>query len=469
MDEKPPMNSQRYVGLERLLDPDRLSFHVSDIDAHSYDCWPVAVKWHQQGKQPHAPDAVAYPVSIEEIAAILAWATRSGIPVTPWGAGSSVTGAPLALRGGLMLDLSQMPRILHLDTHNLVVTVEAGVMGHDLEAYLNRHGYTLNHSPQSLNRSTVGGWVATRATGQFSSRWGGIEDLVVALTVVLADGEIVRTKATPRAAIGTDLKHLFIGSEGTLGVVAEVMLKIFPIAPYRCFEAVRFDDLEAGLTTLREITAAGLRPFLLRLYDADEARHAMKNSAFDANVLFIGCEGVQGVAEAEFAACRALSEDNGGQASGSAPVEAWMQRRFDFSTVENLLAQPGGVAETIEISHFWDGLWETYRRMKPALVPHAREVLGHFSHVYPQGSSLYMILLGEAADAAEAEAAILRFWDITMNICLETGAALSHHHGVGLARLPWIDQELGSGSRVLRALKAAIDPTSTLNPGKLVR
>jgi alkyldihydroxyacetonephosphate synthase len=175
------------------------------------------------------------PVSAQQVSQLLHWASRQHIPVTPWGLGSSVTGAPLALKGGVSLDLSSMNRILALDETNLLVKVQAGKLGSQLELELNQHGYTLNHSPQSLDCSTVGGWVSTRATGQFSSRWGGIEDLALALTVALPDGEIVETLLAPRGAVGPDLRQVFIGAEGTPGVAVDATLKIFPLPERRIF------------------------------------------------------------------------------------------------------------------------------------------------------------------------------------------------------------------------------------------
>ena len=336
-----------------------------------------------------------------------------------------------------------------------------------LEHALNERGFTLNHSPQSLDRSSVGGWVSTLATGQFSSRYGGIEELALALTVVLPDGQVIETPLAPRAAVGPDLRHLFLGAEGTLGVVTEVVLKIFPIAEHRIFQTLSFPSVASGLSAMQRMMQRGLRPFLVRFYDTDEARHAMKDPDFSSPVMFLGFEGIKAVAEAEYSAGLAICTEAGGQPLGPDAALAWMERRFDFSAIENLLAEPGGLAETIEIAHFWDGLFATYQALKTALAPYAGQVLGHFSHVYPQGGSLYIILLGRAADDAAAEARIREIWDVSMKICLEQGAAISHHHGVGLARLPYIRAQLGSAMVVLQQVKTALDPAGVMNPGKL--
>src|ERR671933_2321022 len=274
------------IGASRVIDDEE------EVAAHSYDSWPVATKWRRQGKRPYSPNVVVRPEHAGEVSRLLAWASANNVPVTPWGAGSSVTGAPLPTRGGISLDLCAMRDVLALDEVNLLVRVEAGVPGHKLEGELNARGYTLNHSPQSLHLSTVGGWISTRATGHFSSRWGGIEDLIVALTVVLPTGELVETKPAPRAALGPELRELFIGSEGTLGVVTDVTLKIFPIPERRLFATVSFERIAAGIAAVRRMMRLGLRPFLVRLYDEDEARHLMEGGEVPGNVLLLGFEGV---------------------------------------------------------------------------------------------------------------------------------------------------------------------------------
>jgi len=451
--------------LANLIPCERISLREDDILAHSQDAWPVAIKWRQQELRPCRPDAVVKPQTPEEVSTIVKWAHDTRTPITPWGLGSSVTGACLTQHGGISLDLSAMNRTLRIDETNLMVTAQAGKRGDVLEAELNAKGYTLNHSPQSLDRSTLGGWISTRATGQFSSRYGGIEDLVVSLKAVLPNGTPIETKRTPRAAIGLDTKGLFLGSEGTLGVITEATMRIFPLARGRIFEAIALTRVATGIAILRSLTRAGLKPFLVRCYDEDEARHAMKDPAFSSCVLFLGFEGVG--ARAEYDAALDICAAHQCKKLGPAPVEAWMARRYDFSAVENVLAQPGGVAETIEIVDFWDAIEGTYHALKKALAPLADEVLGHFSHVYAQGTSLYLILIGSVTDAPAAEARLREIWDVSMRICLERGVAVSHHHGVGLARLPYIADDLACAHGVNAAVKAALDPHNIMNRGKL--
>ncbi|MBN8639849.1 MAG: FAD-binding oxidoreductase [Anaerolineae bacterium] len=453
--------------LRTLLDADSVFDGEDVLKQFAYDGWPVAAKWRNQGKAPLKPEVVVRPAREEQIPKLLRWANEHGVALTPWGAGSSVTGAPLPLTGGITLDLSLLDRTLEINERNLTVTVQTGKMGQMLEAELNRHGYTLNHSPQSLDRSTVGGWLSTRATGQFSSKWGGIENLLVGFDVVLADGSTAHFQTGPRMAVGPDLRHVFVGAEGTMGVITQVTLQMFRQSAHRIFQTLAFANLDDGVAVMREVMQRGLKPFLLRFYNVVESRHAMKDPGFNQCAMFIGFEGEQGIAEAEYRVAKAIWDGYGAQELGPVAVEKWMERRFDFSTVENILKTPGGLAETIEIAHFWDGIEETYQRLAQELAPYADEVLAHFSHAYPQGTSLYLILLGQCADDAEAEAALLKVWQTAMTVCLETGAALSHHHGVGVARKDFVRSALGSSMPVLERVKQVLDPQNILSPGKL--
>lgn len=453
--------------LRGLLGSGVVSARARDLSRHSYDAWPVAVKWRRQHKSPYRPEAVVRPRSREQISSLLRWAGRERVPVTPWGLGSSVTGAPLPTQGGVVLDMSGMSRVLLVDATDLLVRVEAGKVGLELEEELQARGFTLGHSPQSIDRSSVGGWVATRSTGQFSSRYGSIEDLVVALSVVLPTGELIETPMVPRAAMGPDLRHLFIGAEGTTGVVVDVTLKIFPLPDSRLLETVRFGSVGEGLEAMRLIARSGLRPFLLRLYDQVGAGAATAQEDFDGCAMFLGTEGSPSVCSAEHEVALQICRAQGGEPLGDGGVSAWMANRFDFSAVERILETDGGVAETIEIAQFWGRILETYTAMTSALAPMADRVLGHFSHVYQQGTSLYLVLLGRVEDDRSAERRLREIWEVAMTTALSQGAALSHHHGIGLARLAHLREGLGSAELAMSRVGEALDPYGIMNPGKL--
>lgn len=453
--------------LQQAIGTDAVVSDVASLSATSHDTWPLTTKWSRLGLHPNRADILVRATSVAQARDVLAVANDLGVPVTVRALASSVTGQPLPVRGGIVLDVTGLPQELTVNETDLTVTVSAAQPGGLLEDELQRRGFTLGHSPQSLYRSTVGGWVATMATGQFSSLYGGIEDLVVGYTVMLADGAVVDLRARPRAAMGPDLRQLFIGSEGTLGVVLTVTLKIFPVAEAELLQSFRLADVAVGLELVRSLVATGLHPFLVRLYDVDEARHAVSDPSLSSPVLFLGFRGPRQVAEAELGVAEALAARVGAVSTGAAPVQAWLARRFDFSTVEDLIDVEGGYAETIEVAHYWSRIEGLYHALKEALAPLADEVLVHFSHVYPQGTSMYVILLGRAADDRAAVERIERIWATAMAACLEHGAELSHHHGGGLARSPYARQALGPAHQVLRALKTALDPRGILNPGKL--
>ncbi len=446
---------------------DCISESTEVIKDHSHDWWPINSAWRHQGKSPFEPNAVATPKDPEEVGKILSWAQKAKVPVTPWGLGSSVVGGPLAVQGGISLDTTKLDRVIDIDTENMHVTVEAGINGGILEDQLQSLGLTLNHSPQSLYRSTVGGWLATRATGQFSSRYGGIEDLCVGFKAVLADGTKVTVGGSPRMAVGPDLRHILIGSEGCLGVITEVTLRLFRIAECRKFQTVTFPDVTSGVTAMRQIMVSGLSPFLLRFYDLAEARHAMKDAAFSSPVMFLGSEGSKNFSNSEMSELLDVCNKNSGVDIGSDGAESWMKRRFDFSTIENVLKTPGGVAETIEVANNWSGISGTYDALTKALKPFADEVLGHFSHAYTDGVSLYVILLGQAECPKDAELQFEQIWKVANRAVLDSGAVLSHHHGTGLARTQHVNEALGSSWGLYSRLKKVIDPSGILNPGKL--
>jgi alkyldihydroxyacetonephosphate synthase len=354
-----------------------------------------------------------------------------------------------------------------LDEMNLIVTVPAGTRGSDLEAWLEERDFTANFFPQSLMRSSVGGWVATRATGQLSSRYGGIEDAVVRYTVILSDGSVMSVGQKPRAAVGPDLKELFLGSEGTFGIVLDVTLKVYRRSPATISEAWLLPNVQAGLTALREIYQSGIRPSLMRFYDPAEARYALKDLASTECALFLSHEGLPSIAGAEHEESRRILGTLGARSLGADPVDSWYERRFDFSAVEELLAEEGGYAETIEVAHLWTGIEELYSALTEALAPLADEVLGHFSHVYLQGISLYVIVLGRAENNREASKRLNQIWHTAMQVTTDLGGELSHHHGAGLARQEFIRQNLGKQYQLIERLKGALDPAGILNPGHL--
>lgn len=462
-----PLSQSLLSRLTAAVGAENVRTDTASLDATSHDTWPKTTKWNTLGRHPYRADAVVCIHDPDQLPQVLRLASAERTPVTVRALASSVTGQPIPTRGGIVLDVTGLPTRVSVDETDLTVSVSANYNGGDLERLLNEQGYTLGHSPQSLLRSTVGGWVSTMATGQFSSLYGGIEDLVVGYTVYLATGEKIDLVARPRAAMGPDLRQVFIGSEGTLGVITDVTVKIFPLPQTQILGTYAIPSVSDGLAFMREMTIAGLRPFLVRFYNEQEAKHAMVDQEFASPVMFLGSRGLEKMAATEFEVLDAMVREHGGRPLGPDPAQAWMDRRFDFSGVEKKLATPGGIAETIEVAHFWSGIEDLYEDLRQALAPLADEVLAHWSHVYTQGTSMYLILYGQLADDAEAVTRLEEIWSTTMEICLNHGAELSHHHGGGLARSPYSRRSLGSAHLVLEKIKAGLDPDGILNPGKL--
>ena len=461
------LNEDLATRLRVVVPGERIVTNLTDLENYSHDWWPLSAKKRQLGQHEYMPEVAVRAVSEDEVVFVMTVANELGVPVTPWGLGSSVTGAPLPTAGGILLDLGALVNEPCIDTVNNTVSVAAGVRGDNLESFVNKAGYTLGHSPQSLDRSSVGGWLATLATGQLSSRYGGIEDLTVGYTLVRSNGRVVRLESRPRAALGPDYRQLFLGSEGTLGVITSVTLKIFPLPAEQIYEAFTMPSVSAGVDAMRRLSQSGLRPSLVRFYDESEAVHATRHADIGLPVVFLGSEGIVGVAQAEHVAAAAILEEHGAASIGSQAVEAWHARRYDFSTVESYLNADGGYAETIEVATNWSSIGNLYSALTIALAPLADEVLGHFSHIYEQGTSLYVILLGHVESNELAAERIREIWRTAMAVTAEVGGELSHHHGAGLARKPYIAAINPAVTELARDIKAALDPKGILNPGKL--
>jgi alkyldihydroxyacetonephosphate synthase len=349
----------------------------------------------------------------------------------------------------------------------MVLDVRAGTFGTPLEEALRAdHGCTLGHWPQSIDLSTVGGWLACRGAGQFSNRYGKIEDLVVGLDVVLADGRQITTGGPPRQAVGPVLDQLFVGSEGTLGIIAGARLRLHHAPECTDRTAWGFDSFTAALDAMRTIVQRGARPAVLRLYDATEAKRTY-STPDGMNVLLAYDEGDRAFVELALRVVDDVCEEAGCDDLPDELVDHWLERRNDVAALEALISR-GYVVDTMEVAARWRDLPAIYDATVEALlgVPGTIAASAHQSHSYPDGACLYFTFAGQVdADARTAYHRAL--WDAGQRAALAHGASLSHHHGVGLARGRYVADALGPAFDVLVAVKAALDPNGILNPGKL--
>ena len=453
--------------LQKVVQPQNIATQAEILDQYSHDAWPVSVLEKKMEIHNFRPDVVVTPRSKKEILGILKVARDNQVPVMARGLGSSVTGQSLATQGGIVLDLSQIVSEPILSILDMTVRASAGMRGSDLEEWLNKKSLTLNFYPQSLSRSTIGGWVATRATGQLSTKFGGIEDAAVGFSLILSDSTEIQVGQKPRAAVGPNLKELFLGTEGMFAVITDVTMKVYRKSEIQISEAWLMPNVNSGIVAMREIMQSGIRPSLVRFYDEAEAQFAVPDLEVNKCVLFLTHEGLTSISKAEHLESSKIVESSGGVTLGSIPVENWYKRRFDFSAVEKILESKGGYAETIEVAHNWSEIEALYSRLVKELTPLSDTVLGHFSHVYTNGASLYIILFGTTDTDDEAVIRLRKLWDTAMTVVTELGGEISHHHGAGLARQDFIAKSLGEQHEILRKLKSVMDPEGILNPGHL--
>ncbi len=432
----------------------------------SRDWWPLALHWALAGEVPAVAAALVRPRTTDEVADVVRLCGRDHVPVTPAGGRSGVCGASVPVHGGVLLDLTDLSGVLAVDATSGIVEVLAGTFGPDLERELARHGQSVGHFPQSFDLATVGGWVACRGAGQYSTRYGKIEDLVVGLEAVLADGTVVCTGGSPAAAVGPDLTQLLVGSEGTLAVITRVWLRTHPLPASEQRAAYALPTFELGIEACRQILRRGATPAVLRLYDAPESARGQGGDGTQC-VLLVLDEGDELLVAATMAIVADVLERLGAEDLGRERVERWLGHRNDTSGLQ-ALTRKAFVVDTMEIAGPWNRLVEIFDRTRAAMlaVPHARAATCHLSHSYPDGACLYFTFAA-TPPPDEVEATYVALWDAGQRAVLAAGGNLSHHHGVGLNRSRFAAEALGSGHAVLRAVKAALDPTGILNPGKL--
>lgn len=458
------------AALAARIGEDRLVRDPAALEAHRTDYWILAHLRAREHRLGPPPAAVVMPRATAEVAEAIRVAGAHGAPVVPYGGGSGVLGGAVPPAGAVVVDLTAMNRLLEVNETALLARVEGGMLGSDYEAAVTARGYTTGHYPQSIGRATIGGLVATRSAGQFSTRYGNIEDLCLGLEVVLPSGETIRLAAVPRSSTGPSLRELFLGSEGTLGIVTEATLRLHPLPEHRRMQSWALPDLHAGLEVIRRIVRVGWRPAVVRLYDAQEAAHHFADWHPDGRaVLLLLGEGPATLVEAEAAAAAAVATEHGAAPLGDGPVMHWLERRNTVPTWDEFLDR-GIMVDTIEVAATWDRVGDLYDRVIAALRarPGMLGASAHSSHSYPQGTNLYVTFGVKPESSADAEAAYLGAWGAVMETTLASGGTIAHHHGIGRLRTPWLARELGTAYPVLAAVKHALDPAGLMNPGVLV-
>ena len=428
-----------------------------------------------------APDGVISPAGHDEVAAVLALCEKRGIAVVPFGGGTSVVGGVEPERGAhravVALDLVRTAALLDLDETSLLATFGAGTTGPQAEELLAAHGYTLGHFPQSFAYASLGGYAATRSSGQASRGYGRFDDLVHALRVAAPAGDLALGRS-PASAAGPDLRQLFLGSEGALGVLTEVTVRIRPVAAATAYRAWTFPGFAEGAAAVREATQRGIRPTVLRLSDETETR---VNAVMGGHVTRMnGCLAVAtvdgtstGETEAACAGLDAIFRAHGAKPRGEDPARSWERGRFSSPALRDTLMDIGVLAETLETATTWTNLSALKQAVTAALTTSLTAagtkpiVLCHISHVYPAGASLYFTVV--AALAEDPQTQWMRAKDAASRAIGDAHGTITHHHAVGRDHRPYLAAEIGDlGVKILRAVKTTLDPHGIMNPGALV-
>ena len=459
---------------------------------HSLPDW-VALRF---GALDRFPDGVAYPTSDETLADLIAFAHGAGIRIIPYGGGTSVVGhvnPPPGEAPVLTVDLGRMARLHELDETDLLATFGAGVTGPHLEAQLRARGYTLGHFPQSFEYSTLGGWIATRSSGQQSLHYGRIEDHFAGGVLIAPTGRLV-LPPFPASAAGPDLRHLVLGSEGRMGVLSQATVRIRRLPEHESFHAIFFPDWDQGVAAVRNIVQARIPMAMLRLSDAVETatilvlaghEHVIalaerllrrRGAGSDKCMLMFAVTGAEETARRARQDLKDITGEQVGASMGRMMGSEWRKSRFRTPYLRNALWEWGYAVDTLETALPWSAVPAAHagivQALRTGLNPVGERVhaFGHLSHLYSTGAGLYVTYLFRIAPSAEQT---LARWQTlkaaASRVIVAHGGTISHQHGVGTDHLSYLPAEKGDlGMQALRDVFGAFDPDGIMNPGKLI-
>jgi len=461
--------------LEEVVGQAHISTRESDQLVYSTDWFWLPQMWLDRGERLQTPDYIVHPANPQEVSDIMRIANAYKIPVIPWGGGSGSQGGGLSIYGGILLDTKRMNRVLEIDEQSLTVTAQAGINGTQLEWAVNEKGLMLPHYPASANCATLGGYLAPRGTGTISTKYGKAEDLVLNMQVVLPDGKIIRTPHVPQHASGPDFYGLFLGAEGTLGVITEATMQLDYLPETRLLRALLFDNLSEALEAGRQIMTRRLDPFVIRLYDEKSTRSRVKKILgyeYDGAYMVLGFDGDPDIAALQEKKAMEICNGFGARDLGREPGEKWWEHRYDFYYPPQNLKLPWmyGTTETVTTySNIERVYWAEKRAVEETYADWDVEFIGHFSHWFHWGVMVYsrFIIQSPPEDAQEALRLHNRVWNTAMEAVLENGGMVNEHHGVGLKLARYMRRQHGPAWDMMEAIKATLDPNGIMNPGKV--
>lgn len=478
----PVLSADRRAGLARLVGAEHVSTEHAARLRHAGGKSTLDLLRRRAAGPQDAPDAVVYPADHAQVAGVLTYCSDQGIAVVPFGGGTSVVGGLDPVRDRfdtvVALDLRRLDALLDCDPVSGTATFGAGVTGPRAEQLLAARELSLGHYPQSFEFASIGGFAATRSSGQASAGYGRFDDMVQRLRVATPTGTVQLGRA-PASAAGPDLRELFLGSEGVFGVITEVTVRVHPVPETTAHMAWSFPDFDTGAAALRSVVQTGAAPTVLRLSDEAETGLNLARSKDVGGTPVAGClavttfEGSAAHIAARSAEAAALLRAAGGTELGPAPARDWAHGRFAAPYLRDALLDAGVLCETLETATTWDRLGDLKSRVTTALTEALAAqgtpalVMCHISHTYPTGASLYFTVVAKLLDDP-----ITQWWTAKRaagDAIAAAGATITHHHAVGADHRAWLPDEIGDlGVRVLRAVKREIDPAGILNPGTLL-
>ena len=459
--------------LEDIVGQDNVSNRQDDRISYSVDNFWVPRHWINSGKWPQQADFIVHPTSTQEVSKILKIANIHRIPVTTWGGGGGSQGGALPICGGIILDTKKLDQVIEINETSFTVTTQTGIIQQDLEYALNRKGLSMMHFPASITCSTVGGFLAHRGSGVLSTKYGKVEEMILSLEAVLPSGEIISTPSNPRHAAGPDLNQIFVGSEGTLGVITEATFIIHRQPECRHFRSYLFKDLRHGLEAGARIMKSRVVPSVIRLYDETETVKIVQrvlNMNRTGAYMVVGYEGYEDIVALEEKIGYKICMDMGAEDLGSDAGEEWWHNKYKFYFPPYCLDLPQMFGTMDTVASF-DKIGDVFYGIKEAIESNypGTTFMGHFSHWYPWGAMLYdrFVIDDPPQDPEEALLLHNRIWDTGVRAAMAHGGIINEHHGIGLKLSRHMRDQYGTAFKILEGLKKVLDPNGIMNPGKL--
>jgi len=460
----------KIVGEKNILDSN------VDLDACSTDTWWVSRRWIADGLGIPRADVVVFPHTAEQVSRVIRLARKFNLPVIPRGGGAGDIGGSVPLSGGIMVDMKKMDQIIKFDKSSLTVTVEPGILQIHLEEWLNRQGYTTNHLPASLTCAAVGGLLSTSGSGVLSSKYGKINDMVINIQVVLPTGEIVESLPVHRHSMGPDFSRLFLGAEGTLGIITRVTLNVHYLPEVRQFGTFLFPNLLTAIEAGRLIMVNNLKPCVIRLYDESDTKAVLKDILgidSEGNYMIVIFDGFKEIVEAEKNVAFKILNEAGAKNLGEEIGQHWWDHRYDSYYPPHALEGTNFVHCVIDVISSYDRILPIYNGMKQVVEEEYRAwdptFQAHFSHWYDWGISIYPTFILHSPPPTFREKVNLfnEVWEKCAEVVFRHGGVLNEHHGVGI-RTGWLLEKQDKQNFMLfSAIKKTLDPDHIMNPGKM--